>query len=326
MKSKRRSVFLALAAAAILNCGAINTAVAQTYPSKPIKLVVTYPPGGATDLIARLVAGLMSKSLGQAIYIENIGGGNTMIGSAAVARAAPDGYTLMVNSLAFSVAPLVAKAPSYKPEDFVPVAGLTSNAWVMSVNQTVPATSVKELVEYARREPAKVNAVSLGIGSTTHLLNERFAAMTGVPFTSVPYRGAAPALVDLLSGQVQFFIDIVATSLPYVRTGKLRPLAVTSPERSPLMPDVPTFKELGYPRMTQDAWFGLFAPKGTPQAIVDRLNAEVQKSLATPEMQAVLLRDGMRAFSYTPQQFAEFIKQDSAGWRETVKSLNLQLD
>ena len=304
-------------------CGIV---FAQTYPNKTIKLIVPYPAGGPTDQVARLIAGPMSKSMGQNVVVENISGGNTMIGASAAARAAPDGYTLLVNSLAYSVNLLVTKSPSYKAEDFIPVAGLMSSPYVISVNQSVPANTLKELVDYAKREPAKVNAASLGIGGVTHLLNERFSAMVGVPITSVHYRGAAPALVDLMSGQVQFYIDVVISSIPHIRTDKLKPLAVSSVERSPLMPSVPTFKELGYPRMIQDSWFGLFAPKGTPLSIVERLNAEAQKALMAPEVQAIVIRDGMRVPTYTPAQFSEFIKQDANNWWETVKSLNIQLD
>lgn len=303
-----------------------NVAVAQAFPSKPIRLIVPYAAGGSSDQIARLVAAPMSKSMGVPVYVENLAGGNTMIGAAAAARAAPDGYTLMVNGVAFSVNVLVTKAPTYKTDDFIPVASLIKFPYVMSVNMNVPATNVKELVAYAKSQPAHVNAVSLGTGGVTHLLNERFATAVGVPITSVPYRGAAPALVDLLSGQVQFYIDATVSSMPYIRTSKLRPLAVTTDERSPLLPDVPTFKELGYPGMTQEGFFGVFAPKGTPQPVVDRLNAEIIKSLASPEALALFERDGLKAPAYTPQQFADFIKKDGAAWQETIKPLNIQLD
>lgn len=239
-------------------------AAAERFPSRPIKLIVPYPAGGSTDQLARMIAEPMSKSLGQPVYVENRGGGNTMIGSAAASRAPADGYTLLVNSLAFSVNVLVTKHPSYRTEDFIPVAPLVTTPYVLSVNLDVPAHSLKELLDYARRAPDKVNAVSLGMGGVTHLLNERLAAATHVPITSVHYRGAGPAMIDLLSGQVQFFIDTAVTSMPNLRAGKLRPLAVTSAERSKLLPEVPTFKELGYPEMTQESWFGVFAPKGTP--------------------------------------------------------------
>jgi len=304
----------------------LGAAAAQNYPSRPIKLIVPYPAGGSTDQLARMIAAPMSKSLGQPIYVENISGGNTMIGTAAASRAAADGYTLLVNSLAFSVNVLVTKQPSYRTEDFVPVSPLVTNPYVLSANLNVPAHSLKELVDYARRAPDKVNAVSLGLGGVTHLLNERLAAAVNVPITSVHYRGAGPAMIDLLSGQVQFFIDTAVTSMLNLRANKLRPLAVTSPERSPLLPDVPTFKELGYPGMTQEGWFGVFAPKGTPADIVERLNREVLKAMASPEVRQVVTRDGLRVPQWTPREFGQFIQEDTAAWAAVVKKLNIQLD
>jgi tripartite-type tricarboxylate transporter receptor subunit TctC len=323
---KRRSLLVLAATSLTLSLVTPDSARAQAYPSKPIKLVVPYPAGGSTDQLARMIAPALSKSLGQPVFVENISGGNTMIGTGAAARARPDGYTLLVNSLAFSVNVLITKTPSYKTDDFIPIAPIVTYPYVMTANPSIPAKTVPELIDYAKREPTKVNAVSLGPGGVTHLLNERFAAMAGVPLTSVQYRGAGPAMVDLLAGHVQFFIDTVVTSMPYVRTGKLRPLGVTSAERSPLMPDVPTFKELGFPGMTQDGWFGVFAPRGTPSAIVDRLHQEIFKALATPDVQAILVRDGLKVPPYSPQQFADFIKQDAAAWEQTLKTLNIQLE
>lgn len=325
---RRRILNYGAATLAALGLQAVGAAdaMAQAYPSRPVKLIVPYPAGGSTDQLARMIAGPMSRSLGQPVVVENISGGNTMIGSAAAARAAPDGYTVLVNSLAYSVNVLVTKQPTYRTDDFIPVAPLVTNPYVLSVNLNVPANTVAELVEYARREPTKVNAASLGIGGVTHLLNERFAAAVGVPITSIHYRGAGPALVDLLSGQVQFFIDTAVTSMPHLRANKLRPLAVSSAERSPLLPNVPTFKELGLPSMTQDGWFGVFVPKGTPAPIVERLNREVLQAMNSPEAQQIVQRDGLRVPQWTPQQFAEFIKQDTVAWAGTVKNLNIQLD
>ncbi len=323
----RRAVAGAIALAAVaLQASLATPAMAQGYPTKPIKLIVPYPAGGSTDQLARMIAGPMSKSLGQAVFVENISGGNTMIGTSAAARAPADGYTLLVNSLAFSVNVLVTKQPSYRTDEFVPVAPLVTNPYVVSANLAVPANSIQELIDYARREPSKVNAVSLGLGGVTHLLNERLAAAVNVPITSIHYRGAGPALVDLISGQVQFFIDTAVTSMPNLRANKLKPLAVTSAQRSPLLPDVPTFNELGYPGMTQEGWFGVFAPKGTPPALVERLNREVLQAMAAPEVQQIVTRDGLRVPQWTPQEFDQFIKQDSAAWAATVKKLNIQLD
>lgn len=303
-----------------------DEASAQSYPTKSIRIIVPYPAGGSTDQLARLMTPRLSASLGQTVYIENIGGGATMIGTGAAARSAPDGYTLLVTSLAFSVNVLLTKSPSYKLEDFVPVAPVITAPYIMTVNPSVPANTVSELIAYAKREPAKVNAASLGLGGVTHLLNERFAALAGVPITSVHYRGAGPAQTDLLGGRVQFFIDNLVTAIPYVRSGKVRPLAITTEGRSDLIPDVPTFKELGYPGMTQDSWFGVFAPNGTPKAIVDRLNREVLNAVRSKEFQAVAVRDGLQVVPYTPEQFADFIKKDAAVWERTLKSLNIQIE
>lgn len=302
-----------------------GTALAQSYPIKSIRIIVPYPAGGSTDQLARLMTPRLSASLGQTVYIENIGGGATMIGTGAAARSAPDGYTLLVTSLAFSVNVLLSKSPSYKMEDFVPVAPVIAAPYIMTVHPSVPAHTVRELIDYAKREPAKVNAASLGPGGVTHLLNERFATLAGVPITSIHYRGAGPAQTDVLAGRVQFFIDNLVTAIPHVRSGKVRPLGITTAERSNLIPDVPTFKELGFPGMTQDSWFGVFAPTGTPKPIVDRLNREVLDAVRSKEFQVVAVRDGLKVVPYSPEQFADFIKQDAAVWERTLKSLNIQL-
>ncbi|GAA5236639.1 tripartite tricarboxylate transporter substrate binding protein [Verticiella sediminum] len=319
-------LYAALALAAHSTQTLAVEASTQGFPNRPIRLIVPYPAGGSTDQLARMIAEPMSKSLGQAVFVENRGGGNTMIGSAAAARAPADGYTLLVNSLAFSVNVLVTKEPSYRTEDFVPVAPLVTTPYVLSTNLDVPAHSLKELLDYARRAPDEVNAVSLGLGGVTHLLNERLAAATQVPITSVHYRGAGPAMIDLLSGQVQFFIDTAVTAMPNLRANKLRPLAATSAERSTLLPEVPTFNELGYPGMTQDSWFGVFAPTGTPAEIVQRLNLEVRKAMASPEVRQIVARDGLTVPDWTPQEFGQFIQQDTAAWAAIVKQLNIRMD
>lgn len=300
-------------------------ALAQSYPTKTIRMIVPYPAGGSTDQLARLMTPKLSASLGQTVYIENIGGGATMIGTGTAARSAPDGYTLLVTSLAFSVNVLLTKSPSYKMEDFVPVAPIIVAPYIMTVHPSVPANTVQDLIDYAKREPAKVNAASLGPGGVTHLLNERFATLAGVPITSIHYRGAGPAQTDLLAGRIQFFIDNLVTAIPHVRSGKVRPLGITTAERSILVPDVPTFKELGFPGMTQDSWFGVFAPTGTTKAIVDRLNREVLDAVRSQEFQVVAVRDGLKVVPYSPEQFAAFIKRDAAVWERTLKSLNIQI-
>ncbi len=301
-----------------------STATAQSWPAKPVRVIVPYPAGGSTDQMMRLISPKLSAALGQPIIIENQGGGATMIGTGAVARAAPDGYTLLVTANAIMLNVMLTQAPSYKMDDFVPVAAIAGYPYVLTVNPAVPAKTVRELIDYAKREPAKLNAVSLGLGGGTHLINERFEALAGVAITDIHYRGSAPALTDLLSGQVQMFFDTVVTAMPQVRAGKLRALGVTSEERSSLLPDVPTFKEIGFPGMTMRGWFAMFAPAGTPRAIVDRLNHAVLAAVASEEAKTRFATDGLTPMPYTPEQFAAFIKEDAAPWERTLKALKIQ--
>lgn len=301
-------------------------ALAQPFPSKPVKLIVPYPAGGSTDQMARMIAPRLSGALGQPVVVENLSGGATMIGTGAAARAAADGHTLLVTANVFAVNTLLHHAPSYKVEDFIPVAGIAAYPYVLTVHPQVPAKNVAELVDYARREPAKVNAVSLGPGGVTHLLTERFEALAGVRIADIHYRGSAPALTDLLSGQVQMFFDTVVTAMPQIRAGKLRALAVSTAERSALLPEVPTFREAGYPGMTQLGWFGVFAPASTPREVVERLNREVLAATAADEARERFARDGLTRMTFTPAQFDAFIKEDVAPWARTLKELNIRAE
>jgi tripartite-type tricarboxylate transporter receptor subunit TctC len=310
-------------AAAVLFAGHVG---AQSYPSKPLRVIVPYPAGGSTDQMARMIAPRMSNALGQPVIIENPSGGATMIGTGAAARAPADGYTLLATANVFAVNTLLHKSPSYRVEDFIPVAAIASYPYVLTVHPAVPAKTVKELVDFAKREPSKVNAVSLGPGGVTHLLNERFEALAGVQITDIHYRGSAPAITDLLSGQVQMYFDTVVTAMPQIRAGKLRPLAVSTEERSPLLAEVPTFKEVGYPGMTQRGWFGVFVPAGTPRAIVERLHKEVLAATAADEAKARFERDGLARMTLSPEQFDAFIKDDVAPWARTLKALNIQAE
>lgn len=303
-----------------------GTAFAQSYPAKAVRMIVPYPAGGSTDQMARMIAPRLSAALGQPVLVENQSGGATMIGTGAAARAAPDGHTLLVTANVFAVNTLLHKSPSYKVEDFAPVAGIASYPYVLTVHPGVPAKNLKELVAFARREPKKMNAVSLGPGGVTHLLNERFEALADVRITDIHYRGSAPALTDLLSGQVQMFFDTVVTAMPHIRAGKLRALAVSTEERSALLPEVPTFKESGYAGLTQRGWFGVFAPAATPRPIVERLNREVLAATEAPEAKERFARDGLSRVSFNPEEFAGFIKDDVAPWAKTLKTLNIQIE
>jgi tripartite-type tricarboxylate transporter receptor subunit TctC len=312
-------------AAMILSATAL-VAAAQTYPTKPIRVIVPYPPGGGIDLAARLIATPLGASLGQPVIVENQGGAATMIGTSAVARSAPDGYTLLLTSNGFAVNVMLYKAPSYKVEDFVAVSPVAMFAYVLSVNTSLPARSVRELIDYARREPGKVNAGSVGPGSAIHLLNERLASLAGVAITSVHYRGTAQALTDLVAGQTQILIAPVVTAAGQARSGKTRALAVTSAERSSLLPDVPTFQEAGLPAMTQWGWTGVFAPVRTPAPVVERLNREVANAAASAEVRARFERDGSVPKRMGPEEFASFVREDAAPWERSLRNLNIRLE
>lgn len=301
-------------------------AMAQSYPTKPIRMVIPYAPGGGVDRMGRLMAQPMSAALGQPVIIENQGGAATMIGTSMVARAAADGHTLLFTTNGFSVNVLVQKAPSYKLEEFVAVAPVAVFGYVFVVNPEMPARTMREFIAYAKKEPAKVNAGAVGAGSAMHLLNERFETLAGIVVPDVHYRGLAPALTDLMGGQVQMLFDTIGTSARQVKGGKIRALAVTSPERSPLLPDVPTFREAGLPGMTQLGWQGVFAPTGTPNAVVDRLNREIVTIASSAEIRGHFDPEGLSPMDLSREAFAKFVREDAAPWEKIVKALGIKID
>src|SRR4030095_5020494 len=272
-------------------------ACAQTYPTKPIRLVVPFPPGGATDILARDVAQKLSDAWGQSFVVDNRPGAGGNIGSELVAKAAPDGYTLEMGTVGTHAinASLYAKMPYDHVKDFVPVILVAGVPNVLVVNPSVPVNSVAELIAYAKANPGKLNFASSGNGTSIHLSGELFKVMAGVQITHVPYKGSAPALQDLLGGQVQLMFDNLPPSLPQIKAGKLKALAVTSTTRAAALPDVPTMAESGLPGFEASSWFGVLAPAGTPPAIVAKLNAEIGKWLASPEAKEKLAKQGANA-------------------------------
>jgi tripartite-type tricarboxylate transporter receptor subunit TctC len=287
---------------------------AQSYPSKPIRVVIPYAPGGGVDRMGRLMAPLLGNALGQPVIIENQGGAATMIGTSMVGRAPADGHTLLFTTNGFSVNVLVHPSPSYKVEEFVAVAPVAVFAYILGVNPNVPARNVQEFIAWAKKEPAKVNAGAVGQGSAMHLLNERFETLSGIVVPEVHYRGLAPALADLMGGQVQM-----------LKGGKVRGLAVTSPERSPLVPEVPTFREAGIPGMTQLGWQGVFAPLATPIPVVDRLNREIVKIATSPEIRVHFEPEGLSPLDLSREAFGKFVRDDAAPWERIVKALGIKM-
>jgi len=321
------SRFLRFAFGALLALVA-TAASAQTYPTKPIRLVVPFPPGGATDILARDVAQKLTEAWGQQVIVDNRPGAGGNIGSELVAKSAPDGYTLEMGTVGTHAinASLYAKMPYDHVKDFVPVILVAGVPNVLVVNPAVPANSVAELIAYAKANPGKLNFASSGNGTSIHLSGELFKFMAGVQMTHVPYKGSAPALQDLIGGQVQLMFDNLPPSLPQIKAGKLRALAVTSLARAPALPDVPTMAEAGLPGYEASSWFGVLAPAGTPPAIVTKLNAEIARWLATPEAKEKLSKQGANAAGGTPEDFAKHIAAETAKWAKVVKDSGAKID
>jgi tripartite-type tricarboxylate transporter receptor subunit TctC len=318
---------LLLALAALCALSPLAAVHAQPYPSRPIKMIAPYPPGGATDILARLISQGLTESLGQPVVVENKAGANGQIGHDFVAKAPPDGYTLLLgNSAALAVSISMYDKLTYDPnKDYAPITLAAQGALVMIVNPNVPANTLQEFVAWGRKAP-KVSAGLAGVGAMHHLVTEQMKIASGVQWINVPYKGSAPMVVDVLSGQVDFGIDNIPSSLPHIKAGKLKALAVTSARRTPLLPDVPTLAEAGMPGIEAAAWHGVLAPAGTPPAIVAKLNAEIVKVLKSPEMQKRLADLGLDPIGSSPQQFTEFIASENVKWAKVVKASGAKLE
>src|SRR5712692_9211799 len=314
-----RRRFLRLAGAAIALPAVSRIASAQAYPTRPVRLIIGYPPGGSADITARLVGQWLSERLGQPFIIESRPGGGTYIATVAVVRAAPDGYTLLLVAPANAInATLYDKLNYNFLRDIAPVAGLVRFPNVMVVNPSVPAKTVPEFIAYAKANPGKLNMASSGNGSTIHVSGELFKMMTGVNMVHVPYRGGAPALTDMISGQVQVMFDNVPTSIEFIRAGKLRALAVTTATRSEVLPDLPTVADF-VPGYEASAWYGVGVPKGTPDDIIDKLNKEINAILADPKAKARLADLGASLLAGSPADFGKLVADETEKWGKVVK-------
>jgi tripartite-type tricarboxylate transporter receptor subunit TctC len=311
---------------AVLALAFTNLVSAQDYPGRPIRLIVTVPPGGAADFIARLVGGKVSEALGQPVLVENRGGAGGTIAADAVAKAAPDGYTLLQNSITtHGIGPhLYSKLPYDPVKDFAAVTGLALLPLVMAVNAELPFKNVEELVVASKR--SNLNFASSGNGGAPHMAAELFKSVTGAALTHVPYKGSGPAVADLVGGRVQIMFDAPPSLIAHIRSGKLRVLAAASAQRNRLLPEVPTFAEVGYPKVAVSLWYGLLAPAGTPLSIVERLNREVVKALDTPEVRERLQAQGAEPMPGTPEAFASFMREEMARWAPVVKQAGVKLD
>jgi tripartite-type tricarboxylate transporter receptor subunit TctC len=317
---------LSVAAGALLIALAA-CATAQNYPQKPIRIIVPFAPGGPRDVQARLIGPRLSEAWGQTVVIDNRAGADGIIGYDLAARSDPDGHTLVMLSAGFAVQPsLYAKLPFDAVRDFAPIVPLTSGPGILVVHPALPVKTVQELVHYARSRPGALFFGSAGSGAPSHLAVELFKVMTGVNMVHVPYKGMAPAITDLIAGQLQLSMPTIPAGLPFAKTGKLRALAVTGAHRSPAASELPTVSEAGVAGYQATNWYGLAAPAKTPHAIVAKLNREIARILALPEVRDKLLNIGMETESSTPEAFAEFIRAEIAKWAKVVKSAGIKVE
>ncbi|MEO7133302.1 MAG: tripartite tricarboxylate transporter substrate binding protein [Vicinamibacterales bacterium] len=303
-------------------------AIAQNYPNKPVRLVVPFPAGGTTDLLARAMAQKLSDALGQQFVVDNRPGAGGNIGADIVAKSPPDGYTLLMGTVGtHAINPgLYAKMPYDHVKDFAPVVLVAGVPNVLVVNPGLPVKTVAELIKAAKDQPGSINFASSGNGTSIHLSGELFKAMTGVQMAHVPYKGSAPALTDLIGGQVQIMFDNLPSALPQIKAGKLRAVAVTSTKRAPALPDLPTIAESGIPGFEASSWFGILAPAGTSRDIVQRINAEANKALQAAEMKDKLLAQGAEAAGNSPEYFADYIRSETTKWAKVVKDSGAKVD
>jgi tripartite-type tricarboxylate transporter receptor subunit TctC len=313
-----------VAASLLLATGSV---FAQAYPSKPITIVVPYAVGGTTDIVGRLVGTQTGNALGQPLVIDNKAGGGGNIGWGAVARSAPDGYTLLTTEMSFTIAPALGTKQPFDPKkDFTHIITAAAAPHVLVVNPGVPAKTLQEFIAYAKANPGKLNYGSGGNGTNTHLGGELFKREAKVDLIHVPYKGAGAVLQDLMGGQVQALVTSLPTALPHIKSGKLRALVVTAEKRSSLLPDVPSAKDAGLPKFVMDFWVGLAAPAGTPQPVIDKLNKAVADALNSPEGRKRLAEQGLEPEANTPAQAAQFVAAEMQQWGAVVKAAGIKAD
>jgi tripartite-type tricarboxylate transporter receptor subunit TctC len=326
--SKGRFLRCALAGVATLMVGISGAAAAANYPDRPIHLIVPFAPGGSTDLVGRLVAEYVGRELGGTIVVENKAGAGGAVGAEAIARATPDGYTIgMATVSTHGANPAIRRNIKYDAlNDFAPISNVLGIPSVFAVNPKVPAKDMKEFIALAKAEPGKYSFASPGVGSLGHANIANFMMLADIELLHVPYRGSGPAINDAIAGQVDSLTDNLSSTLPHLVEGRLRPLALLGAERSPVLPDVPTYGELGFPDMGTGGWFGLVAPKGTPKEIIDRLNAAVKKVATNPEFQEKAASAGGTVMVNSPEEFTEQIKATLVRYAKVAKAANIQAD
>ena len=307
----------------------MEAAIAQAdYPARPIRLLVPYPPGGPTDIIGRLTSEVLTKRLNQTVVVDNRGGAATAIGAEMAARAPADGYTLLVSSeTTFAVTPALRSKLAYHPErDFAPISMLTTQPYVLAVTPALPVNSVSQLIAHAKANPGKLSYGSAGLGSANHLAGEMFRHAAGIDTVHVPYKGNGPAITDLMSGQIAYMVGSISSLYPHAAAGKLRLLAIAAAQRSPTAPSIPTFAEGGMPGYQVSGWNGIVAPRGTPAALVKRLNADIVAGFNAPDVLERLRKQSIESAVGTPEQMAQHIKSEFARYSKLIKAIGLKVD
>lgn len=300
------------------------TAHAQNYPVKPIRFIVGFPPSGTNDFLARAVAPKLGEFLGQQVVVDNRGGASTMIATEMVARAAPDGYTILQNAPAHSTNPTLAKPPYDSVRDFAFISQVAESQNLLVMHLSFPPRSVKELISFAKQHPREINYGSSGVGSTPHLSAELFQYMTGVKFTHVPYKGSGAGMVALLSGEISMYFANIPVAIQHVRNGKLRPIALSGLRRTQAVPGIPTLSESGLPGFDVTSWFGIAAPAKTPRAIVDQLHNAIVRAVNSPDLRARFLDQGAEPVGNTPEQYTAFIQNEIAKWAKVIKAAGIK--
>jgi tripartite-type tricarboxylate transporter receptor subunit TctC len=321
MKSQMFKAFGILTVLSVLLALPATAAAADSYPSKSARIIVAFPPGAATDIVGRILAQKLSEMWGQPVIVDNRAGASGTVGTDAVAKAAPDGYTMLLGTLGNLAAnpSLYRNLPFDMGRDFMPVSLVVMVNFVMVVNPSIPVKTVKELIALAKARPGQLNYSSSGAGGLPHLAGELFKNMAGVDIVHISYKGSVPSFTDLLGGRITFTIDNLPLALPYIKSGRLRALAVVGPKRQPLLPDVPTMAEAGIPGYELTNWFGLMVPAGTPNDVVQRINADVAKVLKMPDVRERLLGMAAEPVGSTQEQFSAFLKSETAKWAKVIK-------
>ncbi len=302
-------------------------ALAQDYPVKPIRIIVPQSAGGSTDMVARIVTQRLDDVLKQSMVVDNRPGAGSINGTDIVAKATPDGYTLLAVAASFTITPSMRKKLPYSPaRDFAPISQLASLPHILVLHPSVPLKSVKELIAFAKANPGKLNCASSGVGTSTHLAAEQFMHKTGTRMLVVPYKGGAPGVTALVGGQVQLYFAAISTALPHVKSGRLHALAVTSTKRASVAPELPTVAEAGVPGYEHSSWVGILAPAKTPRPVIEKLHGEIVRIVLSPDVKKLFFRDGLEAVGNSPEEFGAIIKAEIAKWKNLVKVAGIRVE